>query len=83
MKIVHQGQDKEVAIQPEPQAWLPAPMLHGEPLMDSTSLRDFKGGGGEGAYVADPLERSLLLPADMAELGNLRRQESSSASRGT
>ena len=46
MKIVHQGQDKEVAIQPEPQAWLPAPMLHGEPLMDSTSLRDFKGGGG-------------------------------------
>ena len=56
-------------------------MLHGEPLMDSTSLRDFKG--GEGVYVADALERSLLLPADMAELGNLRRQESSSASRGT
>ena len=33
--------------------------------MDSASLRDFRG-GGEGAYVADALERSLLLPADMA-----------------
>ena len=73
MKIVHQGQDKEVTTQPEPQAWLPAPMLHGEPLMDSASLRDFRG--GEGAYVADALERSLLLPTDMAKLGGLRRQE--------
>ena len=82
MEIMHQGQDKEVTTQPEPQALLLAPMLHGEPLMDSASLRDFKG-GGEGTYVVDALERSLLLPADMAELGNLRRQESSSASRGT
>ena len=41
--------------------------------MDNTSLRDFRG--GEGAYVADALERSLLLPTDMAELGGLRRQE--------
>ena len=39
--------------------------------MDNASLRDFKR--GEGAYVADALERSLLLPADMAELGGLRR----------
>ena len=73
MKIVHQGQDKEVTTQPEPQAWLPAPMLHREPLIDSASLRDFRG--GEGAYVADVLERSLLLPTDMAELGGLRRQK--------
>ena len=73
IKIVHQGQDKEVATQPEPQACLPALMLYGKPLMDSASLKDFKG--GEGAYVADALERSLLLPADMAELGSLRRQE--------
>ena len=42
-------------------------------MMDSASLRDFRG--GEGAYVADALERSLLLPADMAELWGLRRQE--------
>ena len=41
--------------------------------MDSASLRDFRG--GEGAYVADALERSLLLPTDMAKLGGLRRQE--------
>ena len=41
--------------------------------MDSASLRDFRE--GKGAYVADALERSLLLPADMAELGSLRRQE--------
>ena len=41
--------------------------------MDNASLRDFRG--GEGAYVADALERSLLLPTDMAKLGGLRRQE--------
>ena len=41
--------------------------------MDNASLRDFRG--GKGAFVADALERSLLLPADMAELGGLRRQE--------
>ena len=41
--------------------------------MDNASLRDFRM--GEGAYVADALERSLLLPTDMVELGNLRRQE--------
>ena len=73
LKIVHQGQEKEVATQSESQAWLPALMLYGEPLMDNASLRDFRG--GEGAYVAYALERSLLLPADMAELGGLRRQE--------
>ena len=49
------------------------PMLYGEPLMDNASFRGFRG--GEGTYVADALERPLLLPADMAELGNLRRQE--------
>ena len=48
-------------------------MLHGEPLMDNTSLRELNK--GEGTYVADTLERSLLLPVDMADLKNLRRQE--------
>ena len=38
--------------------------------MGDASLRDFQK--GEGTYVADALERSLLLPVDMAEL---RRQE--------
>ena len=46
-------------------------MLHGEPLMDNTSLKDFNK--GEGTYVAYALERSLLLPVDMVDLKNLRR----------
>ena len=70
---MYQGQEKEVTAQSEPQAWLHAPMLHGEPLMDDASLRDFQK--GEGTYVADALERSLVLPTDMTELRNLRRQE--------
>ena len=41
--------------------------------MDNASLRDFRA--GKGTYVANALESSLLLPTDMAELGNLRRQE--------
>ena len=73
LKVMPQGQEKEVDVQPEPRAWLPAPMLHVEPLMDNTSLRDFNK--GEGTYVADALERSLLLPIDMEDLKNLRRQE--------
>ena len=39
--------------------------------MDNTSLRDFRD--DKGTYMADALERSLLLPTDMAELGNLKR----------
>ena len=41
--------------------------------MDDASLRDFNK--GKGTYVADALKRSLLLPANMANLKNLRRQE--------
>ena len=41
--------------------------------MDNASFRDFQQ--GECTYVADALERSLLLVADMAELRNLRKQE--------
>ena len=51
VKLMHQGQEKEVAAQSEPLAWLLASMLHGEPLMDNASLRDFRG--GEDTYVAD------------------------------
>ena len=50
LNIAPQGQEKEVDVQPEPQAWLPALMLHGEPLMDNASLRDFNK--GEGTYVS-------------------------------
>ena len=51
-------------------------MLHGEPLMDNTSLRDFNK--GESTYVADAVERSSLLPVDIEDLKNLRSKDSSS-----
>ena len=49
-----------------PSAWLPAPMLNGEPLLASASICDFQG--GVAGYVADAVEQALLLPEDMAEL---------------
>ena len=70
LRVAPQVQEKEVVVQPKPQAWLPTSMLCGEPLMDDTSLRDFNK--GEGTYVADALERFLLLPSDIADLKNLR-----------
>ena len=58
---------------PEPQAWLPAPMLGGEPLMDNASIRDFNR--GIGCHVTLALEETLLLPKDMVELRGFRRSE--------
>ena len=58
---------------PEPQAWLPAPMLGGEPLTDDASIRDYNG--GIGCHVTSVLEETLLLPKDMVELRGLRRNE--------
>ena len=58
---------------PEPQAWLLAPMLGGEPLMDDASIRDFNG--GIGCQVASALEQTLLLLKDMVELRDFRRSE--------
>ncbi|XP_065623220.1 uncharacterized protein LOC136064842 [Quercus suber] len=48
-------------------------MLRGEPLRDNASLRDFNE--GKGTRVVDALERSLLLPADMAELNSLTSEQ--------
>ena len=59
--------------QTEPRAWLPAPMLGGEPLTDDASIRDYNG--GVGCHVASALEETLLLPKDMVELRGLRRSE--------
>ena len=59
--------------QTEPRAWLPAPMLGGEPLTDDASIRDYNG--GIGCQVASTLEETLLLPKDMVELQGLRRNE--------
>ena len=58
---------------PEPQAWLPAPMLGGEPLTDDASIRDYNG--GIGCHVASVLEETLLLPKDIVELRGLRRND--------
>ena len=58
---------------PEPQAWLPVPMLGGEPLMDNASIMDFNG--GIGCHVTSALEQTLLLPKDMVELQGFRRNE--------
>ena len=67
------GSDRGVVQLPEPQAWLPALMLDGEPLTDDASIRDYNG--GIGCHVASVLEETLLLPKDMVELRGLRRNE--------
>ena len=50
----------------ESRAWLPAPMLNGEPLREDASIRSFNV--GTGCHVASTLEEALLLPNDMAKL---------------
>ena len=50
----------------ESRAWLPTPMLNGEPLRKDASIRSFNV--GTGCHVASVLEEALLLPNDMAEL---------------
>ena len=71
---VPSGRVERTDIQPlGPQAWLLAPMLDGEPLMDDASIRDFNG--GIGCHVTSALEQTLLLPRDMVELRGLRKNE--------
>ena len=57
----------------EPQAWLPAPILGDEPLMDDTSIRDFNRGIER--HVTSALEQTLLLSRDIVELRDLRKNE--------
>ena len=72
-QVFSRGEERTDIQPPEPQAWLPAPMLGGEPLMDDTSMRDFNG--GIGCHVASALEQTLLLPKDMVELRGLRKNK--------
>nr|POE58331.1 hypothetical protein CFP56_05275 [Quercus suber] len=44
-------------------------MLHDQPLMDNASMQESQG--AEGVLVAEALEKSLLLPTDMAKLRNM------------
>ena len=48
-------------------------MLGGEPLREGASIRDFNG--GIGCHVASALEETLLLPKDMVELKNMKKNE--------
>ena len=64
--VPSQGSERADIQFPEPQAWLPAPILGGEPLIDNASIRDFNG--GIGCHVASALEQTFLLPKDMVEL---------------
>ena len=85
LKIGHQSKGKETEVQPSqgkgkgieaqssPSAWLPGPMLHGGPLLETASMRDL--GDGEGGYVADALGRTMLLPTDVDGLKKMRMQE--------
>ena len=67
------GQEKFDSPHPESQAWLPVPMLGGEPLRDDASIRDFNG--GIGCHVASAIEEALLLPKDMAEIKKMRKNQ--------
>ena len=72
-QISSQGAERSDIQPPEPQAWLPTPMLGGEPLIDNASIRHFNG--GIRCHVALTLEQTLLLPKDMVELRGLRKNE--------
>ena len=67
------GHEKSDSPYPDSQAWLPVPMLGGEPLRDDASIRDFNG--GIGCHVASAIEEALLLPKDMAEIKNMRKNQ--------
>ncbi|XP_023892633.1 stress response protein NST1-like [Quercus suber] len=67
------GVDKTATQPSEPEAWLPTPMLGGEPLREDASIRYFNG--GIGCQVASALEETLFLPKDMAELRAIKRNE--------
>ena len=69
----NQGPEMGEVQQSEPRAWLPTPMLGGEPLTDDASIRDYNG--GIDCQVASALEETLLLLKDMMELRGLRRNK--------
>ena len=48
-------------------------MLGGELLRDDASIRDFNG--SIGCHVASAIEEALLLPKDMAEIKNMRKNQ--------
>ena len=73
LKIGHQSKGKGIEAQSASSAWLPTPMLHGEPLLENASMRNLKD--GDGSYVANALGRTMLLPTDVEKLKNMRMQK--------
>ena len=71
--LPQRGQERFDAQTLEPQAWLPAPMHAGEPLRYDASIRDFND--GIGCHIASAIKETLLLPKDMAEINNTRKNE--------
>ena len=71
--LPQRGQERFDTQPPEPQVWLPTPMHAGEPLRDDAFIRDFNG--GIGCHIASAIEEALLLPRDMAEIKNTRKNE--------
>ena len=71
--VSQRGMERADTQLPDPQVWLLAPMLGNEPLRDDASLRDFNR--GIGCHVASAMEEALLLPKDMFELRNIRKNE--------
>ena len=47
--------------------------LNGAPLTSDASIRDFQG--GMAGYIAHPVEQTLLLPQDIANLKSMRQHE--------
>ena len=48
-------------------------MHGGEPLRDDASIKDFNG--GIGCHIASAIDEALLLPRDMAEIKNVRKNK--------
>ena len=44
-----------------------------EPLREDASIRDFNG--SIGCHIASAIEKALLLPKDMAEIKNMRKNK--------
>ena len=65
VKIGQREAEKRSDPQVGTSAWLPAPMLNGEPFLGNASIIDFQG--GTAGYIADAMEQALLLLEDMAE----------------
>ena len=54
-------------------AWAPPLELDGAPLSSDASIRNFQG--GIAGYIANVVEKTLLLPKDMADLRSMRKHE--------